>query len=60
MMLRRRPDRNPEARGSTADTPATIAPPERHWFVPEAPDGYLCAACGLPENNRRRHAPRAA
>lgn len=29
------------------------APRDRHWFVPDAPDGWYCAACGLPEHNRR-------
>jgi hypothetical protein len=33
---------------------------DKHWFVPEAPDGYHCAACNLPERNGRHVSRRAA
>ena len=35
-----------------------LAEANRHWFV-DGGDGY-CQACGLPESNRARHAPRQA
>lgn len=46
------------ALGELQRTREQLAEANRHWFVAGA-DGY-CQACGLPESNRARHAPRQA
>lgn len=47
---------NPQGHAADDSAPAKITAPERHWYV-AGPGGY-CQACGLPERNTARHAPR--
>lgn len=56
IMLEHQSDRNPEPRPGLFEASRRIqdpAPADRHWFVPDAPDGFYCAACALPVGNRR-------
>lgn len=56
IMVCHRSDRNPQPRPGLFEASVRIpdpAPLDRHWFVPDAPDGFYCAACALPVGNRR-------
>lgn len=59
MMMAQPSDDHSEARGVLFGAPATLpAPPGRHYYVDDPTAHGYCAACSLPESNRRRHVAR--